>query len=93
MAGAFVLKTATGVRILVHPVRMANDTFMPATYAYAMTIRRAQGSTLDIAALKFDRHCAADRGYGYVGSSRVRRADDLYLVKPIPLSAGETKAP
>ena len=44
-----------------------------------MTIRRAQGSTLDTVGLLFDRRCA-DRGYAYVGSSRVRRRDDLWLV-------------
>eukprot|EP00973_Karenia_brevis_P031500 4346211-Karenia_brevis.AAC.1 len=43
----FVLKTVEGVRILVHPVHSDGKVFMPASYAYAMTIRRAQGSTLD----------------------------------------------
>eukprot|EP00973_Karenia_brevis_P045218 6263644-Karenia_brevis.AAC.1 len=52
---------------------------MPASYAYAMTIRRAQGSTLDSVGLLFDRR-RADRGYAYVASSRVRRRGDLWLV-------------
>eukprot|EP00973_Karenia_brevis_P010073 1364562-Karenia_brevis.AAC.1 len=44
-----------------------------------MTIRRAQGSTLDCVGVHFDRRCA-DRGYAYVASSRVRRRSDLWLV-------------
>ena len=69
----FVLKTTHGVRILVHKVKL-DGVFMPTTYAYAMTIRRAQGTTLDLAGLLFDRACA-DRGYGYVGASGVRKAN------------------
>jgi hypothetical protein len=45
-----------------------------------MTIRRAQGSTLDLVGLWFDHSYPADRGYAYVGASRVRMARDLYLV-------------
>lgn len=46
-------------------------------YAYATTMRRAQGSTLDLVGLFFDRK-KADRGYAYVGVSRVKRMLDAY---------------
>ena len=45
-----------------------------------MTIRRAQGSTVDAAGLWFNHCYPADRGYAYVGSSPVRRATDLFLM-------------
>lgn len=47
----FVLKTDRGVMLLVHPVAQDGQVFMPCSYGYAMTIRRAQGSTLGIVAL------------------------------------------
>ena len=50
---------------------------MPVVYAYATTMRRAQGSTLDLVGLKFDRR-RADRGYAYVGVSRAQRQEDVY---------------
>ena len=42
-----------------------------------MTIRRAQGATLGLIALFFDRRLA-DRGYAYVGVSRARHRRDIY---------------
>ena len=68
-----------GNRILVHPIRVGLDVFLPVSYAYATTMRRAQGSTLELAALWFDR-LVPDRGYAYVGASRARRQADLYHV-------------
>ena len=53
--------------------------FMPVTYAYATTIRRAQGATLDAVGLYFDK-TRPDRGYGYVGASRAKRRTAVYLV-------------
>lgn len=50
---------------------------VPVVYAYATTMRRAQGSTLDLVGLYFDRK-KADRGYAYVGVSRVKRMLDAY---------------
>ena len=47
-----------------------------------MTMRRAQGATLDSVALFFDRKLP-DRGYSYVGASRVRNRGDLFHVGPI----------
>ena len=76
----FIVKTQAGVRILVHPVTLDKQSFVPFCYGYAMTIRRAQGSTLQLVGLWFDHSYPADRGYAYVGSSRVRHAKDLYLM-------------
>ena len=80
----FVVKTPLGVRHLVHPVTATHKgvqcTFVPACYGYAMTIRRSQGSTLDLVALWFDHSYPCDRGYAYVGASRVRSAKDLCLM-------------
>ncbi|CAE8643932.1 unnamed protein product, partial [Polarella glacialis] len=83
----FVAKTPTGVRILAHPASYDNSgSFMPYTYGYAMTIRRSQGSTMEMVGLWFDHCFPADRGYAYVGSSRVRKAEDLYLVGKVKRS-------
>ena len=69
--------------------------FMPFCYGYATTIRRAQGSTLRLVGLWFDHKYPADRGYAYVGSSRVRAAHDLFLVGRVKrsdwLPVGEEK--
>ena len=48
-------------------------------YGYAMTIRRAQGCTLDLVGLHFNRR-KPDRGYGYVGVSRAKKKIDTFLV-------------
>ena len=56
---------SVSVRILVHEITADGITFMPATYAYATTVRRAQGMTLDMVGLRFDRR-NPDRGYAYV---------------------------
>ncbi|CAE7398265.1 pif1, partial [Symbiodinium sp. CCMP2456] len=53
--------------------------FLPVTYAYATTVRRAQGATLACVALVFDTKIP-DRGYAYVGASRARRHDDVFLL-------------
>ena len=81
-----IMETDDGVLILVRPVhRRTSDqgtgatSFMPCTYGYAMTMRRAQGSTLDGPGLYFDRKCP-DRGYSYVGASRARRQGGVHHV-------------
>jgi hypothetical protein len=43
-----------------------------------MIIRRAQGATLDQVVLYFDHMFPCDRGYAYVGASRVRNATGLW---------------
>ena len=63
----FTAKLSTGALVLVHPIRAKGQTFLPCSYGYATTIRRAQGSSLDLGALYFDHKFPADRGYGYVG--------------------------
>ena len=47
-----------------------------------MTMRRAQGSTLEAVVLYFDRK-RPDRGYAYVAASRVRSKLCLYHMGPI----------
>ena len=75
----FILKTDRGIMLMVHPVAQDGQIFMPCSYAYAMTIRRAQGSTLGLVALYFDQSkYPADKAYAYVGASRVRYAEDLF---------------
>ena len=78
----FILETTEGNKLLVHPVHEKDGPIMPCVYGYALTIRRAQGSTLDFAILFFDRR-RPDRGYAYVGASRVRQAKHLCLMGKI----------
>ncbi|CAE7621665.1 Usp17lc [Symbiodinium sp. CCMP2592] len=78
----FVVKTIQGVLILVHPVTIKGHKFIPACYAYATTIRRAQGATLGAACLCFDRR-RPDRGYAYVGASRVKQHTHLFHMGPV----------
>lgn len=73
----FVLKTSNGVLILVHPIKDGDKVFLPCAYGYAVTIRRCQGSTLDLGCLFFDKR-RPDRGYAYVGTSRFRMRDRVW---------------
>jgi len=81
----FTARLTTGSMILVHPVSAgradAMHEFLPCTYGYATTIRKAQGATLDYVCLYFDAPFPPDRGYGYVGASRCRTAAGLYYFK------------
>ena len=43
----FALKLVTGQVVLVHPIVEGGVACMPCVYAYATTIRRAQGTTVD----------------------------------------------
>ena len=54
-------------------------TFLPCAYGYATTIRKVQGASLDAVVLYFDHCYPAERGYGYVGASRFRSAEGLWL--------------
>ncbi|CAK0851570.1 unnamed protein product, partial [Prorocentrum cordatum] len=84
----FVLRTTENTRLLVHYVFADGQKFMPCTYGWAMTIRRSQGSTLDMGAICFDRTRRAptagrkrpDRGYAYVALSRFRTRDSVFLL-------------
>ena len=64
----FTAKLSTGTMVLVHPIVMGKKLFMPCTYGYATTIRRAQGSSLHLGALYFDHSYPPEKGYGYVGT-------------------------
>ena len=70
--------------------------FLPCTYGYATTIRRAQGASLDYVCLYFDAKFPPDRGYGYVGASRCRNAAGLFYFKRIrrtdwlPIGGGDS---
>ena len=75
----FVVKLTHGCLCLVHPVADEQKRrFIPCTYGYAMTTRKAQGASLDHVVLWFDLFMPANRGFAYVGASRVRRATGLY---------------
>ena len=78
----FVVEREDYVQLLAHMVCDNAQTLVPAAHGHAMTIRRGQGSTLELAALHFDRR-KADRGYGCVGASRVKRKRDLFHARPI----------
>ncbi|CAE7593597.1 pif1 [Symbiodinium sp. CCMP2592] len=75
----FILKSSQNVPILVHPITLRGRKYLPVSYGWATTIRRAQGATLNKIALWFDRR-VADKGYAYVGLSRARKATDVYLI-------------
>ena len=92
----FTVRLSSGVMVLVHPIHSGSSTFLPCTYGYATTIRRAQGSSLQQGALYFDHCYPAERGYGYVGASRFRSSEGLWLFGKIrrtdwlPVNWGET---
>ena len=83
----FTARLTTGTMILVHPVSKGRadsmHEFLPCTYGYATTIRRAQGASLDYVCLYFDAKFPPDRGYGYVGASRCRNAKGLFYFNRI----------
>ena len=75
----FTMRLTHGCMVLVHPISdEQGQRFLPCTYGYGMTTRKAQGATLDYAVLYFDLWRPASRGYGYVGASRVKRHDGLF---------------
>ena len=54
--------------------------FLPLTYGYATTVRRAQGASLDLGCIYFDqKRRAAGRGYGYVAVSRFKSKEGCFL--------------
>ena len=64
---------SSGNLALVHPVEEKGQRFLPVTYGYATTVRRAQGASLDMGCIYFDqKRRAAGRGYGYVAVSRFK---------------------
>ena len=70
----------SSVLVLVSPIVEEDSVFLPCTYGWATTIRRAQGSTLPLGAVYFNqKYHAAARGYGYVAVSRFRSRSGVYL--------------
>jgi len=71
---------SSGNLVLVHPVEEKGNRFLPCTYGYATTVRRAQGASLDMGCVWFNqRKRAAGRGYGYVAVSRFKSKAGCYL--------------
>ena len=51
----FVVRlVSSGTLVLVHPVEERGQRFLPLTYGYATTVRRAQGASLDMGCIYFD---------------------------------------
>ena len=71
---------SSGSLVLVHPVEEKGQRFLPVTYGYATTVRRAQGASLDMGCIYFDqKKRAAGRGYGYVAVSRFKSREGCFL--------------
>ena len=75
-----IARVSSGNLVLVHPIEENGQRFMPLTYGYATTVRRAQGASLDCGCVYFDqKKRAAGRGYGYVAVSRFKTRDGCFL--------------
>ena len=77
-AVVFTMRLTHGAMVIVHPIQQGDQRFLPCVYGYAMTTRKAQGSSMDFVVLYFDLFKAAPRGFGYVGASRARSSDGLF---------------
>ena len=75
----FTVELPTGVHVLVHPIYDKKRCFLPCTYGYATTIRRAQGATYRHGCIWFDHTYPPERGYGYIAASRFRSKAGIYL--------------
>ena len=75
----FTVELSNGVLVLVHPIYDMKQCFLPCTYGYATTIRRAQGATYWHGCLWFNHSHPPERGYGYVGASRFKSKDGIHL--------------
>ena len=73
----FVLETRQHTSVLVYPITLRGRKFLPVSYGYATTMRRAQGGTMDNIGLYFDRPLP-DRGYAYVGTSRAKARSNVF---------------
>ena len=73
------MRLATGTMVLVRPIVQKKRLFLPCTYGYATTIRRAQGATLTHGCIWFNHCYPPERGYGYVAASRFRAKSGIYL--------------
>jgi hypothetical protein len=90
----FTVRVSTGSMLLVHPIVQGDRLFLPCTYGYATTIRRAQGATLDMGCVYFNHSYPPERGYGYVAVSRFKTKDGVFHFGPLrrtdwlPVGAG-----
>eukprot|EP00439_Symbiodinium_sp_Y106_P044720 s710_g5.t1 len=73
----FIMESSQQTSILVYPVTVKGQKYLPVSYGYATTMRRAQGATLDAVGLLFDRRLP-DSGYAYVGTSRAKSRSSVY---------------
>jgi hypothetical protein len=85
----FTMRLTHGAMVIVHPIsltlparpgekELSSKLFLPCVYGWAMTTRKAQGSSVDYAVLYFDLFKPAPRGFAYVGASRVRTSGGLF---------------
>ena len=80
----FSVKLISGTLVMVHPVAIGGEIFLPCVYGYAVTVRRTQGLTLHHGALFLDgRVYPRPRGHAYVAVSRFRNALGVYHYGPL----------
>jgi ATP-dependent DNA helicase PIF1 len=84
-SGSPMVHFKNGARRAMAPVCVASDKLpglsvsqMPLQYAWAITIHKAQGATLDSAVIDVGQDIFED-GQTYVALSRLRRMEDLWL--------------
>ena len=86
---SIIVKTAKGHLLTVHPITEVTAeetrTYHPCIPAYACTIAKAQGQTLDNVILWFDRPTLPP-GTAYVAMSRVRTLQNVKFLYPVTCS-------